>query len=147
MADDKLYKTPAAAQQKISAEYEYWSGKLTDTSLQMAYAVIAANWVVFGSANGILGNIWAKWSVLLVVMSLGANMLGAWILSEAMRTRCEYAESDKERWQREFDRYSSVAHPWPFTGWMDAFGIALRVIKSGMTLAAGALLIAGAILK
>lgn len=49
-----LYKDPAQALQTVSSEYAYWSGKLTETSSQLSYALIAANWVVFGSLNGIL---------------------------------------------------------------------------------------------
>ena len=49
------------ALKKVTSEFEYWSGKLTETSMQMCYALIGANWVVFGWLNGILNNVWAKW--------------------------------------------------------------------------------------
>lgn len=62
-SDAALYASPAEALKKVSTEYEYWSGKLTETSLQMCYALIAANWVVFGSMNGSLSNIWTKLSL------------------------------------------------------------------------------------
>jgi hypothetical protein len=51
-----LYATPAERLKAIVAGFDYWSGKLTDTSVQMSCAVFAANWVVFGSLSGILKN-------------------------------------------------------------------------------------------
>ncbi len=50
-SDKSLDSTPAAALQKVCSEYEYWSGKLTDISLQMCYALIGANWVILGTLN------------------------------------------------------------------------------------------------
>jgi len=65
-AEIGLYKTPADAQKAVSGAYDYWRGNLTTSSLQMNYALIGANWIIFGSVNGILGSLWAKWSMLLV---------------------------------------------------------------------------------
>src|SRR5689334_22277255 len=99
--DSRLYESPTEALKKVCSEYEYWSGKLTETSLQMCYAVIASNWVVFGSVNGILGNMWAKLSLLMVILALATNIIGAWLLSEQLRTRVEYGEADGLRWFQE----------------------------------------------
>jgi hypothetical protein len=77
-----LYAASEEALQKVSGEFEYWTGKLTETSLQMCYALIGANWVVFGSVNGILHSGWAKWSLVMVLLALASNVVGAWILSE-----------------------------------------------------------------
>jgi hypothetical protein len=147
VSDTKLFSTPADALKKVSSEYEYWSGRLTETSLQMCYALIAANWVVFGSVNGILANVWAKASLLMVLLALAANIVGAWLLSEKLRERVEYGEEDGPRWQREFDEFTSTSCPWPFTGLIEKIGRRMRMIKAGFTLVAGALLMIGAILK
>jgi hypothetical protein len=57
---EALYETPAAGARALVDAYQYWTGKLTDTSLQMSYAVIAANWAAFGSIDLILKNWWSK---------------------------------------------------------------------------------------
>jgi hypothetical protein len=139
--------SPAEALKKVCSEYEYWSGKLTETSLQMCYAVIAANWVVFGSLNGILNSAWAKWSLLMVILALAANIVGAWLLSESLRKRVEYGESDNARRTEEFGKCSTTSSPWPFTQGIEDTGRWMRIIKAAFTLLAGTLLIVGAILK
>jgi hypothetical protein len=146
--DDRLYKSPGEALKKVTSEYEYWSGKLTETSLQMCYALIGANWVVFGSLNGILNNAWAKMSMLMVILALGANIVGAWLLSESLRKRVEYGEGHKEIWKKEYDEYlGAEKSAWPFTDGIQDTGRTMRIIKGVFTLLAGALLIVGAILK
>jgi hypothetical protein len=147
--DDRLYKSPGEAVKKVTTEFEHWSGRLTESSLQMCYAVIAANWMVFGgSVNGILNNVFAKLSLLMVILALAANIVGAWILSESLRKMVEHGEGDKVRWQREYDEYLAAARsPWPFTDSMETAGKWMRFIKGVLPLAAGALLIVGAILK
>jgi hypothetical protein len=69
-AKSRLYATPEEALKKVSSEFEYWTGRLTETSLQMCYALIAANWLVFGSVRGILGNLCATLSLLMVCWPL-----------------------------------------------------------------------------
>jgi hypothetical protein len=146
-SDDTLYKSPGEALKKVSSEFEYWSGKLTETSLQMCYAVIAANWVVFGSLNGILNNPWAKWSLVMVIFALAVNIIGARLLSNLLRKRVAYGETDSVRWKQEYAQFSTTDSPWPFTGEIEDTGRWMMNIKAGFTLLAGALLIAGAILK
>ena len=76
----------------------------------MSYAVIAAHWMVFGSSvNGILGNVWSKLSLLMVILALAANIIGAWTLSESLRKSAEHGEADKARWQQEYDEYLATA--------------------------------------
>lgn len=142
-----LFSSPSEALKKVCSEYEYWSGKLTETSLQMSYAVVAANWIVFGSLNGILGNIWAKLSLLMVILALATNIIGAWLLSEALRKQVEYGEADEARWRTEHQESLKAACPWPFTSSIEKTGRWMRMVKATFTLLAGAILILGAILK
>ncbi len=60
----------------------------------------------------IRNNGWATWSVLMVMCALAANIVGAWLLREQLRKRVDYSESNKERWQREYEEYSQIACPW-----------------------------------
>jgi hypothetical protein len=142
-----LYASPEDALKKVSSEYEYWSGKLTETSLQMCYALIGANWVVFGSVNGILHSRWAKSSLVLVLLALASNVIGAWLLSESLRDRIGYGEGHGEDWVREFKEAEGKNVAWPFTDAIQNTGKWMRWIKATFTLASGITLIIGAILK
>jgi hypothetical protein len=142
-----LYATPEEALKKVSSEFEYWTGKLTETSLQMCYALIGANWVVFGSVNGILNSGWAKWSLVMVLLALATNVVGAWILSESLRDRISYGEGNAEEWALEFEVNRGKDVPWPFTDYIQNTGRYMRWIKAAFTLVSGLLLIIGAIVK
>lgn len=142
-----LYSTPEEALKKVSSEFEYWTGKLTETSLQMCYAVIGANWVVFGSVGGILQSDWAKSSLLLVVVALGSNVIGAWMLSESLRKRVEYGEGNATKWTEEFEDAAGKDLPWPFTERIQNIGKYMRWIKAASALASGVCFIVGAIRK
>ena len=142
-----LYSSATEALQKLSSEYEYWSGKLTETSLHMCYALIASNWVVFGSMNGILRSGRAKFSLVMVLLGLAANIIGAWLLSVCIRNRVAYGEGDNRRWTEEFNQFIGTESSWPFTETIDGIGRWMRAIKAIFTLAGGALLIIGAMVK
>jgi hypothetical protein len=142
-----LYATPEEALKKVSSEFEYWSGKLTETSLQMCYALIGADWVVFGSVNGILNSGWAKSSLVMVLLALGTNVVGAWMLSESLRRRIAYGEGALSEWATEFEVYRGKDVSWPFTDEIQNTGKYMRWIKAGFTLVSGVLLIIGAIVK
>src|SRR5687768_2629279 len=72
-----LYASHSDALRAVRDDYLYWTGKLTDTSLQLSFAVIAANWATFGNIDQILGSWWAKFSLALVISSLGISVVGA----------------------------------------------------------------------
>src|SRR5664280_261599 len=136
-----LYESPQDALKKVSSEFGYWTGNLTDTSLQMCYALIAANWLVFGSVNGILHSRWARLSLFIVLLALASSVVTAWVFSESMRKLIDYAESDTDRWEKEFKQAAGKKVPWPFTKRMEIIGIWSRWVKAGLTLLSGALLI------
>jgi len=142
-----LYASSEDALKKVGSEFEYWTGRLTDTSLQMCYALIGANWVIFGTVDGILKNNWAKSSLVLVLLALASNVIGAWVLSESLRKRIAYAESNIERWKKEFEHSTGQDDAWPFTEGMQNIGFLMRWVKAGFTLASGFCLIAGAVTK
>ncbi len=142
-----LYESPQAALQKVSSEFEYWTGKLTETSLQMCYALIGANWVVFGSVNGILHSLWAKWSIVLVLLALASNVIGAWVMSSMLRRQISFGEGQSEKWAQEFKDAAGKDIAWPFTNAIQNTGKWMRGIKATFTLASGLCLIIGAILK
>jgi hypothetical protein len=108
---------------------------LTETSLQLSYGVIAANWATFG-VNGILGSFWSKLSVALVIVGLGLSVAGAKWMGELHRKRVDYASS-ASRWNAEFQAQSGQPGDWPFTKTIVVSGRALRAAKSWLSLSAG----------
>ena len=133
------YATPAAALEAVHGDFVYWSEKLTDTSLQLSFAVIAANWAVFGSVNRVLGNGWAKYSLFLVLLSLGISLAGSKFMSEMHRECYEYAESDLDRWKSEFDDSIGKRIAWPFTKTIERLGRVLRECKTWLPIGGGVL--------
>jgi hypothetical protein len=115
----------------------YWTGKLTDTSLQLSFAIIAANWAVFGSVAGVLASFWSKLSIALVIVALGFSLAAAKWMGELLRSRVGYAESDLSRWASEFKATSGKCDPWPFTSAIDSLGWGMRATKTWLPLIAG----------
>ena len=134
------YESSADGYKKVRDEYEYWTGKLTDTSMQLSYAVIAANWAVFGTANQVLHNRYSKWSIALVLFSLVVNLFGSWLLGELHRSRAVGAETRSVEWKLEWKRYKEHTNPlWPFTRSIIAVATVMRQIKVWFPLAGGGL--------
>ena len=140
-ATETLYPSPAEALRAVRDDYLYWTGKLSDTSLQLSYAVIAANWAAFGSVNGVLASIWSKFSVGLVIVALGLSVVGAKWMGESLRRRIEYAETDTSRWKAEFEDNAGKGNPWPFTGAIDSLGRGMREARTWLPLVAGLLFV------
>jgi hypothetical protein len=86
-----IYESSTDALKEIDGAFDYWSGQVTATSLQMCYALIGANWVVFGSVGNILHSRYAIVSLLFVLLALTFNMVSAYALAEYMRIRFGYA--------------------------------------------------------
>jgi hypothetical protein len=142
-----LYANAQDALKKVVEEFSYWSGRLTETSLQMCYALIGANWVVFHSVNGILYSGWAKASLFMVLLALGTNVIGAWVLSESLKKRVDYAEEDADRWKDEFEATKGQRVAWPFTDSQEQLGIKTRRIKGAFTLGGAVCFIIGTIVQ
>lgn len=136
-----LYNDSTDALKTVRDDYLYWSGRLTDSSFQLALALIAANWAVFGSVRNILNNFWSKWSLILVVASLAFNLGGAYVMSQWHRERIDYASDDLDRWEGECSEALKGHTAWPFTKQIERLGYALRMQKTGLPLLSGALFI------
>lgn len=134
-----LYQTPTDALKAVREDYLYWTGKLTDTSIQLSYAVIAANWAVFGSAHQILASFWSKLSVAMVIVALGVNLAGAKCMGELHRSQISDAESDRSRWDAKFAENAGKSDPWPFTKGIESLGRVMREAKTWLPLIAGIL--------
>lgn len=134
---NSLYATSGEALKAVKDDYHYWTEKLTESSFQLSLAVIAANWAVFSKVEKILSNVWAKSSLLLVLLCLAVNLLGAKRMGELHRKRVEYAESDSGRWGKEFSDTADKRDPWPFTNEIENLGRWMRELKAWLPIAAG----------
>lgn len=142
-----LYGDPAEALKAVIADYQYWTGRLTETSAQMSYAVIAANWIVFGSINVILSSLWAKLSLLSVLLSLATSVIGNWLLCEGHRFQGKYGDCNPVRWETEFSQFANTKNPWPFTAVIECVASWTRHLKAIFVLAGGIFLVIGVISK
>jgi cytochrome bd-type quinol oxidase subunit 2 len=141
-----IYESSTDALKQINEAFDYWSGQITVTSLQMCYALIGANWVIFGSVGNILHSRYAIVSLLLVVLALTFNMVSAYVLPEYMRSRFGYAVSDRKRWEAEFQHEKIESTTWPYSKWTEEASIATRLIKVILPLASGVCLVIGAVI-
>lgn len=136
--DSGLYANPREALKAVKDDYHYWTGKLTESSFQLSLGVIAANWAVFSSVKGVLGNFWAKISLSLVLLCLAINLLTAKYMGELHRKRVEYAESSLDRWRKEFsETLGGQGVPWPFTEKIENLGWLTRELKAWLPILAG----------
>jgi hypothetical protein len=135
------YADSHAAAQAVRGDFDYWTGKLTETSLQLSYAVLGANWAVFGKVDAILSNGWSKLSLLCVIVSLASAVIGAKIMGERHRKQLDHAEEDTVRWQQEYEATKNHRDPWPYTAEIERLGRALRFVKTWLPLLAGLLFI------
>jgi hypothetical protein len=142
-----LYRDPPDGLKAVIDGYQYWTGRLTETSAQMSYAVIAANWIVFGSVHVILSNVWSKLSLLSVLLTLATSVIGTWLLCEGHRRQGQYGDSDPVRWEAEFKQFANIKHPWPFTRFIEHTASLTRNLKAIFALLGGVFLIIGAVLK
>ena len=134
-----LYQSGNDALKAVRDDYLYWTGKLTDTSVQLSYAVVGANWAVFGTVDKILKNQWSQWSIGLVILGLLVNVAGAKWMGELHRRRIEYAEKDAERWEREFNETKGKIDPWPFSDGIESLGRLMREVRTWLPLVGGVL--------
>jgi hypothetical protein len=105
------YKSSTDALKEIRTAFDYWSGQLTATSLQMCYGLIAANWVVFGSVGNILHSGYAVASLFLVMLALTFNMVSAYGLAEYMRAGSATRHSTQSVGRRSSSRRKSSRPP------------------------------------
>jgi hypothetical protein len=81
------------------------------------------------------------------LLALATNVVGSWLLSESLRKRVEYGESNSAQWATEFEAAAGKCVAWPFTEGIETLGIQMRRVKAGFTLLGGVFLIVGAVLK
>lgn len=142
-----LYQDADAALKEVHGSYDYWSGKFNETSLKMSYALIAANWMIFGSVNGILSSQLAKWSLLMPMLAIGTDVAGSWWLGYSLNKQAQYGESHGAEWEKKFKKAAGTDDPFPFTAAQQNAGGVIRAVKALAILTGSVLFVIGAIRK
>lgn len=142
-----LFENADVALKAVHESYGYWSGKFNETSLKMCYALIAANWMVFGSVNGILSSQLAKWSLLMPMLAIGTDVAGSWWLGYSLNKQAQYGEANGKDWGEKFKNAAGTDDPFPFTAAQQNAGAVIRAVKALAILAASILFVIGAIRK
>jgi hypothetical protein len=141
------YSSSQGALEELEEAFNYWSGQVSATSLQLCYALIAAIWLIFGSVKGILGSSCATLALFAVLLALATNLISSYAFAEFSRCRFGYAEKDRRRWETEFQAERNKASKWPYTPASERASIILRGVKTFLPLFGGVLLIVAAIRK
>lgn len=117
------YDKPSEGLKDLTEAYNYWSGKLTESSITFALGLIAANWAVFGAA--LKTTLLPRLSVAFALGTLLVAALTALVMSLVHDRRHEYAEADPKRWAEDFERAKKagvVSDPWPYTRTIERIG-------------------------
>ena len=123
------YKNAGEGLQNVGKAFEDWGATLTNHSIQAAYAIIAANWIVHGDAQTVLGNTWSKLSLVLVFIFLGLNLLATRWMIKWHYEQYLYADANPERWKKDFERSKMEQTAWPYTKRIQRLGVWLRRLK------------------
>jgi len=133
------YESAGAGLNAVREDYQYWTGKVSDTSPQLCYAIIAANWAVYGSLQKILGNGWSKASVFVAILSLGVNLVGSKHMGDLHFKQAAYAEEDLGRWEAEYKQAKTHNDTWPYTTDIENLGRFYRELRTWLPVVGGAL--------
>ncbi len=139
MTAEELSKVATKKKDELKEAFNRWSGRFSEQSLNAAYSVIAANWVVHGTKDSILNNVWATFSIGIVFIFLGGNLAASWYLGKKLRERYIYAAENEDRWQTECKsdlQIKDVYTPWPYTNGLEALAKKHRFL--GLILILGA---------
>lgn len=142
-----LYENEGDGLTKVHERYHYWTEKLTNSSFELSLSVIAANWAIFGSVQGILTDSWAKYSMAVVLIGLILNLIGTKLMSEWLCKQVNWAEANPESWSNQYKKSLGTSDPWPFTKEIDTLGWYLRQVKTWLPIISVVLLIIGLFLS
>ena len=127
-SNDRRFNSAGEAKEELQTEFNYWGSILTSHSIQIAFAIIAANWAVHGSARVILENCWSIWSMAIVLGFLGLDLLATRLMIRLHYKQILYSEEDVERWNKEYNQAKGKRY-WPYTKRIENLGIIFRELK------------------
>lgn len=141
----RRFETAGDATDELFEGFNDWSASISSYGMQAAYSVIAANWAVYGSANAIITNYWARTSMALVITFIGVNLFLTWRMTVQYQRRLKYADDDKDRWHNEFNHGEDASSAWPYTSSIQSLGASMRLLKTWAPIGAGLIFVMGLI--
>ncbi len=139
----RRFKTAGDAADELYKGFNDWSSSIASHGMQAAYSIIAANWAVYGGANGIMESPYAKNSMAIIVTFIGLNLLFTGWMTFLYTERNKYANDDKERWDKEFRKEIDGSSSWPYTKFIENLGAFMRFLKVGAPVIAGSVFVCG----
>ena len=139
----RRFSDAGEAANELLTGFNDWSACVSTYGMHMSYAVIAANWAVYGNAQAILRNPWAKYSVAIVIVFLGLNLFCTWLMTNLYAKQCDYANDDKNRWAEEFNNENTISSVWPYTIFIENLGDFIRHLKVWVPIVGGTVFILG----
>jgi len=139
-SNDRRFNSAGEAKEELQTAFNDWGSILTSHSIQIAFAIIAANWAVHGSARVILANCWSKWSMAIVLGFLGLDLLATRLMIWLHYKQILYSEEDVERWNKEYDQAKGKRY-WPYTKGIENLGRIFRELKACAPVSAAILFI------
>lgn len=140
-SNNRRFNSSGKAAKEIYDGFNAWSSLLTTRSIEVSFAIVAANWAVHGSKNDILHNFYSKWSLIIVIIFFGVNLLGTLLMTKLHDDRCHYIDENKIRWDKEYTQAAAEPSPWPYTNGIELLGAFLRVFKGWVPVIAGVLFV------
>jgi hypothetical protein len=118
------FQSAPDALKDLDDAYNYWSGKITETSTSFAIGLIGANWAVFGTA-GLKSELLPRLSVFCALLLLLLGLIQAERMATFHDERHEYAETNPQEWAEEFEaaKTCKAPNPWPYTTQIENWGI------------------------
>jgi hypothetical protein len=124
----RRFENAGAAKKELQTAFNDWSSILTEHSRQIAFAIIAANWAVHGDTSKVISNWGAKWSMAIVFIFLGVDLLITRLLIRQHYKQYLYAEENEKRWDDEYIEGREKRY-WPYTALIEYTGIFYREFK------------------
>lgn len=126
---DARFKDAGAGAMAVQDGFDRWTSLLSDRSLHASYAVIAATWAIFGTADRLLGNYWALWAVLLGVIYIGLSLtVNFWVVF-LYWLQLKYSQKNPQKWEKEYQNSGNPESHWPYTKKMDSVPMPYNIIK------------------
>lgn len=111
----RRFKDAGDASKELYDDFGAWTASLGKYALQLAFALMAANWALHGSSKNILDNPWATASMFCAVLYLTAFVVLMRLRTEEVRRQYEYAEGNKDLWHQEYLDNLQIDSRWPYT--------------------------------
>lgn len=137
----RRFKSAAEATSELHDHFGSWTAGLGKYGLQVTFAVMAANWALYGSNAALLQNPWAKWSMVTAVAYLTLLLLSMGYMVWQSWARRQYADTDKARWAREFKATADRPSAWPYSASMEHLGNVMAALHVLGPLLSGTLLL------